>query len=599
MIENDGESEEEIGLCELKQKAKAYYAPGGDGDGVTQKMEEVLNSMFYDKPSDVFGYVANYFEALAKKPVIAQLHSHEVLDSRGQPTIQTQVHCIVKGRQKLATTFISSSAATFDTAKPEEREELETTNQSFIDSAVSLIGGTISELLSGLELAAQENVDTALINLFDKMQAEEGERVEKEKAEAQSAADQSTNVQDMPNKSKPKLSAKGKGGRSATGVVIPDEPPEMLIPGCDAASAVSQVICKSAAMLSDQQLYEHIAQCAGKMESECFRMPLPMVTILSCGRGSLGKLRCIKEFMVVPSPGMSLENAIKSLEKIYTYCYKTIATGKTGLQLRTTSDYGTLCPLFERPEQGLDLLQEAITNSGLTPGVDFHLAINCAAHDIFDFDRGKYEVSVGQLKSSEELAKYWTDLLGRYSSIIAIIDPMRKQDRELWMQLAEAISPRCYVVGDYVYHRPGRLRHEDLPEDFRTTAVVLCLQQLSTVTDILACAQKMEETGNQIVIGCGPGETVDTFGADLAVGCQAKFIKVGGLCRDERASKLNRLLEIESYLKQQDKLGRCEEHNFVTINVPPPAEPVDGDISNSNANVTASNSERRQSKKQK
>ena len=65
------------------------------------------------------------------------------------------------------------------------------------------------------------------------------------------------------------------------------------------------------------------------------------------------------------------------------------------------------------------------------------------------------------------------------------------QDADNWMILAEALSPRCYIVGDYVYHRPGRLRNEDLPTAFKTSAVVLYLQHVTTVSDILACVQKM------------------------------------------------------------------------------------------------------------
>jgi len=57
--------------------------------------------------------------------------------------------------------------------------------------------------------------------------------------------------------------------------------------------------------------------------------------------------------------------------------------------------------------------------------------------------------------------------------------------------LAEAVSPRCYVVGDFVYHRAGRLHSEDLPLDYKTSAVILYLHQLTTVSDIFACVQKM------------------------------------------------------------------------------------------------------------
>jgi len=52
---------------------------------------------------------------------------------------------------------------------------------------------------------------------------------------------------------------------------------------------------------------------------------------------------------------------------------------------RISNDFGALCPQFDRPEQGVDLLQEAITSLGLSPGVDFHVALNCAAHEAFDF----------------------------------------------------------------------------------------------------------------------------------------------------------------------------------------------------------------------
>jgi len=65
------------------------------------------------------------------------------------------------------------------------------------------------------------------------------------------------------------------------------------------------------------------------------------------------------------------------------------------------------------------------------------------------------------------------------------------QDAENWMTLAEAVSPRCYIVGDHVYHRPGRLRSEDLPSNYKTSAVVLYLHHVTTVTDVLACVQKM------------------------------------------------------------------------------------------------------------
>jgi len=82
------------------------------------------------------------------------------------------------------------------------------------------------------------------------------------------------------------------------------------------------------------------------------------------------------------------------LELVYGYldlhsclCEQTLTDGHLTVQApgRVTNDVGALCPQLEKPEQGLDLLQEAITSLGLSPGVDFHLVLNCAAHEALDF----------------------------------------------------------------------------------------------------------------------------------------------------------------------------------------------------------------------
>lgn len=90
------------------------------------------------------------------------------------------------------------------------------------------------------------------------------------------------------------------------------------------------------------------------------------------------------------------------------------------------NDVGALCPSYDRPEQGLDLLQDAMTSLGLTPGEHFNIALNCAGHEIFDFDKAKYEIVAGQQKSADDLVDFWTELLGRYPSVNVLIDPMRK-----------------------------------------------------------------------------------------------------------------------------------------------------------------------------
>lgn len=227
---------------------------------------------------------------------------------------------------------------------------------------------------------------------------------------------------------------------------------------------------------------------------------------------------------------------------------------------------------FERPEQGLDMIQEAMSQFELTPGEDFYIALNLAGHEIFDYEKGKYEVITGQQKVADDVVEFWADLLGKYPAVMAIIDPLRKQEEQQWMSLCERISERCYVMGRRVYHRPGLLKDEELFETFKTSGVVYNMEQMNTVSDMMDCAKKMEEAENQTVLAANQGETTDTFLADLAVGMNATFLKLGAPCRGERVSKLNRLLAIEEQLKEQGKLAYHSEFEFPVITLPPLAE---------------------------
>ena len=107
-------------------------------------------------------------------------------------------------------------------------------------------------------------------------------------------------------------------------------------------------------------------------------------------------------------------------------------------------------------------------------------------------EKGKYEVFAGQMKAAEDLADFWGDLLTRYPSVIMLIDPMRRQEKEGWLKLCERVSEKCYVVGDAVYHRPGLLKDEELSESLKTSAICVKLEQVNTISDVLTVCKKME-----------------------------------------------------------------------------------------------------------
>ncbi|XP_046368304.1 enolase 4-like isoform X2 [Haliotis rufescens] len=558
-------------LYEMKERAIRFYTD----NGVPKKMEEILNSMFHDNPADVYGHLANYFAEFAKVPVITKVKGRQGYDSKGQSTVQTEVYCMVKNHEKLISSCVAPSVTSMllDTAKPEEKDTEDAERQASVTAAINYINTDICNKLEGLDPTQQTEADDVVYNFIQQMKDE----MEAQKA-AEAAAAAAENAEEAPtqdtnesNNSKKAKSPTGKGakGKASQIIIIPDEAREELLDGSCLVSALSQAVCTAGAAIKDVQLYHYIAALKHKEMPSTLQLPLPMVTIIQGGKGAAGKMNCIKEYMVIPKPGVPLRESMKNILGIYNHVSKALCV-KGGGNARNVNDLGALCPVFDKPEQGLDLIQEAMTALSLTPGEDVSIALNIAAHEMFDFDKGKYEVVTGQLKTTEDYVEFLVELLGRYPAINAVIDPLRKQDREQWIRLCDRISVAGYIVGDYGYHRPGLLKHEELDEDYQTSGILLRWEQMNTLSDIIAVANKMEEAENEIFVTAGPGETSQDILADLAVGLNARFLKLGAPCRGERISKLNRLLQIEAELEEQGTLGFHDAHLYPRIELTPP-----------------------------
>eukprot|EP00058_Branchiostoma_floridae_P023445 XP_002608935.1 hypothetical protein BRAFLDRAFT_85491 [Branchiostoma floridae] len=252
---------------------------------------------------------------------------------------------------------------------------------------------------------------------------------------------------------------------------------------------------------------------------------------------------------------------------------------------RNTTDLGAYAPQYDKLEQPLDLVQEALAALELQAGEDVHMAINCAAHEMFELDtrflmvgreKGKYEVMTGTQKTPDDMVDFYSDILTRYPGVIGLIDPLRKQDKTAWVKLTQAVSEKCYLMGDQVYPRTEKFLVQGM-EETKSSAAVFSLHSLTTVTDVIDAAKLVEDVGSEVVLAACQGDTADTTLTDLAVGLWVKFAKFGGLGRGERVAKYNRLAQIEARLADQDKLAPHEEHKFPDILPPPPPEEPEGE----------------------
>lgn len=564
-------------LYEAKQKAVKYY----NENGVPKKIEEIMNTMFYDNPADVYGYLSKFFESLAKPPTLSKVAARQAYDSKGQPTVQTEVYCTVKNEEKLVYTHVSATpnSSLLDNVRVEEREVDDQKRQENISAALTILNHDINNRVNATNPTQQDEVDNIIMKLYSELKAVEDERLEKEAAEmAQEEGDSAREGDDKASVSsgkKGKNSAKGKG-KSQAAVYIPEEPKEKLLCGSNAFTSISQAVCCAAAQIKQTEVFQHVACLKYGQVPDKLSVPLPMVTIMQSGRAAPGKLNCVKEFMVIPKHDMPLKKSMVYIQQIYNYVAKQFFA-KGGTATKLVNDIGAMCPTFDKAEQGLDLLQEAITNCGLTAGEDFFIGLNCAGPEIFDYEKGKYELMVGVAKVPDDVVEFWADLVTRYPSIIALIDPLRKQDDEHWMRLCDKISDKCFVIGGRAYQRPGLLKDEELTENFRSSGIAFKLEQINTVSDILTCIRKMEEADNQIVMSTCQGETTDTFITDFAVGVGARFIKIGAPVRGERTVQINRLLQIEEMLEARGQYKPMEPNAFPHIAPPPLPEPEEGE----------------------
>ncbi|XP_059757081.1 enolase 4 isoform X6 [Balaenoptera ricei] len=312
-------------LQKLKQQAMEYYRE----NDVPRRLEELLNSTFYLQPADVYGHLANCFSKLAKPPTICKVVGKNVLDGLGLPTLQVEIFCTVQNFPKnICSVVISTHFEVHENALPElvEAEELERSDA--VSTAVQWVNETITEELQGLAPSNQAEVDQVLRTFFESKVQEDKERKELEKSlEDSTVPTPSPLTPPLP----PPPPAKKKGqkqGRKDTLTekpIVPPEPVEPILCGSMAIGAVSLAVAKTSAVLGNNPLYLNIALLKHHQDQPAkLTIPLLMVSLVSCGKSSPGKLNLMKEVICIPHPGLTAKQGVDMLLEIQKHINKTI-----------------------------------------------------------------------------------------------------------------------------------------------------------------------------------------------------------------------------------------------------------------------------------
>ncbi|KAG8517402.1 Enolase 4, partial [Galemys pyrenaicus] len=571
-------------LQKLKQKAMKYYRE----NDVPRRLEELLNSTFYLQPADVYGHLANCFSKFAKPPTICKVVGKSVLDGLALPTLQVELFCTIQNFPKnICSVVISTHFEVHENALAEAAEVEEAERSQAVSTAVQWVNGALNEQLQGIAPTNQVEVDQVLRMFFENKVQEDQERRELENNLEDSMVPISQTPPPPPPPPPPPL-AKKKGQKAGTKDTLvekpipPAEPPEPVLCGSMAVGALSLAAAKAGATLDEMPLYLSIAslKCPQELPTK-LTVPLVMVSMVSCGKSSSGKLNLMKELICIPHPGLSAKQGVEMLLEIQKQINKTIEMppppkvemkkghngGKRGQQQITgkMTHLGCLTISYDTIEQPLLLIQGICANLGLELGMNLHLAINCAAHELMDYSKGKYEVMTGTYKTAAEMAELYVDLLNKFPSIIALIDPFRKEDAEQWDSIYDALGSRCHIIAGAASRSISKLLEDGNISSPKSSGLIIRHTNQTTMSDLVEISNLIDSKRRITIFGSTEGESSDDSLVDLAIGLGVRFIKLGGLSRGERVTKYNRLLTIEEELVQNKTLGFNKEHTFFDV----------------------------------
>uniref|UniRef100_A0A8D0A1W1 Enolase 4 n=1 Tax=Sander lucioperca TaxID=283035 RepID=A0A8D0A1W1_SANLU len=514
-------------LYDIKNEAAEFYRV----NGVPEEIERALNELFFNKPEDVHGYLANYFTNLSAPPRISRLKGREVYDARGQLAIETEVFCIICNKEKVKLMIYILPFWPF-LVKISTGERAD-----HVMTAAQWINEPLNNMLKGQNPCDQSDVDHILSNFFMARYLEEKDIQNKEKEESRSPSEAEVVLSSpLSAQTKDKKSVdKGKKSNTAEKSFPPAEPPEPVLPGSLAIGSVSLAVAKTGAKTQGIPLYKYIAVPTQ------FHIPVSLVTLLSCGKTSPGKLTLLEEVILIPKAGQRVKQILTMTLELQKEMMRIVDTSTKAM----LCDSGVLAVNYERPEQPLDLITEACTNFGLALGTEIHLAVHCAAPELMDYSKGKYEIATGVLKSPDELVDLYQTLISKYPAVVALIDPFRREDIDQWEKLSNVIRNSCSLLSDITYKSkapplPGVRGH------------ILKHIHETTVSDLI-CITSEHQGNTSTEAKAGPRSAVDI--TLPAVGLGLDYIKLGGLRSADTMTKFNRLISIEEELAQQGILG--------------------------------------------
>ena len=423
---------------------------------------------------------------------IRKIHARQILDSRGNPTVEVEV---TVGEGVIGINGYTGRAAVPSGASTGKFEALELRDGDkgnykglSVQKAVDNVNTKITEAILGENALDQTYIDSLLIQT--------------------DGTDNKSNL------------------------------------GANAMLAVSMAVARAAAEALGLPLYRYFGGISPRL------LPVPMMNILNGGKHAANTVD-FQEFMIMPVQAENFAEGLRICAEIYHNLKKLLE--EKGLSTGV-GDEGGFAPDLPDAESVLDFLVEAIKASGYVPGQDIKIAMDAASSELYNEKTGMYHFpGESKLKGEEvlrdtgEMISYYERLVENYP-IISIEDGLDENDWDGWQELTKRLGEKIQLVGDDLFVTNTKRLDAGIKLHCGN-AILVKVNQIGTLSEAFEAVEMAHKNGYKAVISHRSGETEDTTIADIAVALNAGQIKTGAPCRSDRVAKYNRLLAIEEELK--------------------------------------------------
>lgn len=312
--------------------------------------------------------------------------------------------------------------------------------------------------------------------------------------------------------------------------------------GANAILGVSMAVAHAASDYLDIPLYQYLGGFNAK------QLPVPMMNILNGGEHADNNVD-IQEFMVMPVGAESFRHAVRMGAEIF-HNLKSVLKEK-GYNT-SVGDEGGFAPNLGSNEEALSTIIEAIEKAGYTPGEDVLLAMDVASSELYDKEKGVYNLpGDNTVKTSAEMVDWYAELCGKYP-IISIEDGLDENDWAGHKLLTERIGDKVQLVGDDLFVTNTKKLAKGIEEGV-ANSILIKVNQIGTLTETFDAIEMAKRAGYTAVISHRSGESEDVTIADIAVAANAGQIKTGAPSRTDRVAKYNQLLRIEDQLNESSQ----------------------------------------------